>query len=71
MAMKFFPLQHSVTPEIGIHGIPMNDFSHSESGGVRLSKLSIGLDMNEPSSCNWKTTTGVHFKVGEVNVGFD
>jgi hypothetical protein len=41
----------------------MNNFSQSASQGLRLSKLSIGLDFNEPSTSNWRTSTGVYFKV--------
>ncbi|KAL5149205.1 Bet1-like SNARE 1-1 [Glycine soja] len=36
-------IKHSVSPEVGVHGIPMNNFSHSLSRGVRLSELSMGL----------------------------
>lgn len=67
---EVFPSQHSVSPEVRIHGIPMNNFSHSASRGMRLSKLSIGLDMNEPSTSNWSTTTGVYFKVCGVYYWF-
>ncbi|KAE9611441.1 hypothetical protein Lal_00011862 [Lupinus albus] len=62
LGQQSLTIQHSVSPEVGIHGIPMNNFSHSESRGVRLSKSSIGLDMHEPSSSNWSTTTSVYFK---------
>ncbi|XP_027368068.1 outer envelope protein 80, chloroplastic-like [Abrus precatorius] len=56
-------IQHSVSPEVSIHGIPINNFSHTASQGVKLSKLSIGMNMNEPSSSSsWRNTTGVYFK---------
>ncbi|KEH42570.1 outer membrane OMP85 family protein [Medicago truncatula] len=55
-------IQHLISPEVGIHGVPMNNFSQSVSQGLRLSKLSIGLDFNEPSTSNWSTSTGVYFK---------
>nr|XP_029145704.1 uncharacterized protein LOC112718312 [Arachis hypogaea] len=62
LGQRSLNIVHSLKPEIGIHGIPVNNFCHSASGDVKISKLSIGLDMNEPSSYNWKTTTSVHFK---------
>ncbi|XP_057425005.1 outer envelope protein 39, chloroplastic-like isoform X2 [Lotus japonicus] len=62
LGQKCLILQHSASPEIRIHGIPMNNFSHSTSRGVRLSKLSIGMDINEPSTSNWSSITGVYFK---------
>ncbi|KAG4981950.1 hypothetical protein JHK87_026699 [Glycine soja] len=59
-------IKHSVSPEVGIHGIPMNKFSHSLSRGVRLSKLSIGFDYIAPSESDSSKAkaTGVYFKVG-------
>ncbi|XP_054800646.1 outer envelope protein 39, chloroplastic-like [Prosopis cineraria] len=57
-------LQHVISPEVGIHGIPTHKFSHSSSGDVRSSKLSIGFDYMDESSAssNWSTTTSVNFK---------
>ncbi|KAG4396905.1 hypothetical protein GLYMA_10G034900v4 [Glycine max] len=57
-------IKHSVSPEVGIHGIPMNKFSHSLSRGVRLSKLSIGFDYIAPSESDSSKAkaTGVYFK---------
>ncbi|KAK7393430.1 hypothetical protein VNO78_21986 [Psophocarpus tetragonolobus] len=57
-------IKHSVSPEVGIHGIPVNNFSHSLSQGVRLSKLSIGYDYIGPSESDSTTckATGVYFK---------
>ncbi|RDX95581.1 hypothetical protein CR513_21877, partial [Mucuna pruriens] len=57
-------IKHSVSPEVGIHGIPLNKFSHSLCRGVRLSKLSIGYDSIEPSesdSSKGKATARFHF----------
>ncbi|KAI4301132.1 hypothetical protein L6164_034444 [Bauhinia variegata] len=62
LGQRSLTLQHSVSPEVGIHGIPMKNFSHSASGDVNLSQLSIGLDMNEPSTSNWNNTTSISFK---------
>ncbi|KAK7270324.1 hypothetical protein RIF29_23383 [Crotalaria pallida] len=62
LGQQSITIQHSVSPEVGIHGIPMNNFSHSASRGARLSKFSIGLDMHEPSSSKWSNTTSVYFK---------
>ncbi|KAK7345795.1 hypothetical protein VNO77_16406 [Canavalia gladiata] len=62
LGQQTLTIQHSVSPEVGIHGIPINNFSHSTNGGVRLSKLSIGIDMNEPSRSSWRNTTGIYLK---------
>ncbi|XP_052731123.1 outer envelope protein 39, chloroplastic [Vigna angularis] len=57
-------IKHSVSPEVRIHGIPMNSFRHSQSQGVRLSELSIGFDYVEPSESDSTKgkATGVYFK---------
>lgn len=55
--------QHSLSPEIGVHGIPVDNFSRSGSGGVNLSRFSVGLDLNEPASSKWSSTTSVKFEV--------
>lgn len=60
----FFNLvQHSLSPEIGVHGTPVDNFSRSGSGGVNLSKLAVGLDLSEPASSKWSSTTSVKFEV--------
>lgn len=65
LAHKSFVVQHSLSPEIGIHGIPVNNFSRSGSGGVNLSRLSVGMDLKEhvssegSSSCS---TTSIKFE---------
>lgn len=55
--------QHSLSPEIGVHGTPYDNFSRSGSGGVNLSKLAVGLDLSEPASSKWSSTTSVKFEV--------
>lgn len=55
--------QHSLSPEIGVHGTPVDNFSRSGSGGVNLSKLAVGLDLSEPASSKWSSTTSVKFEV--------
>ncbi|KAL5575024.1 hypothetical protein UlMin_016723 [Ulmus minor] len=62
LAQQSFIIQHSVSPEIGIHGIPVDNFSRSGSGGVNLSKLSVGMDLNEPASSKWSSTTSIKFE---------
>lgn len=56
-------MQHSLSPEIGVHGVPVDNFSRSGSGGVNLSKLSVGMDLNEPASSKWSSTTSIKFEV--------
>ncbi|ESW16920.1 hypothetical protein PHAVU_007G195200 [Phaseolus vulgaris] len=57
-------IKHSVSPEVGIYGIPMNNFRHSQSQGVRLSKLWIGFDYVAPSETDSSKgkATSVYFK---------
>lgn len=62
LAQQSFVLQHSLSPEIGIHGIPVNNFSRSGSGGVNLSRLSVGMDLKEPASSKWSSTTSIKFE---------
>ncbi|XP_068338032.1 outer envelope protein 39, chloroplastic [Pyrus communis] len=62
LAQQSFVIQHSISPEIGVHGIPMDNFSRSGSGGVNLSRLSVGMDLNEPSSSKWSSTTSIKFE---------
>lgn len=56
--------QHSISPEIGVHGLPIDNFSRSGSGGVNLCRFSAGVDLNEPASSNWSSTTSIKFEVG-------
>ncbi|OAY52165.1 hypothetical protein MANES_04G062700v8 [Manihot esculenta] len=62
LAQQCFIMQHSVSPEIGIHGTPADNFSRSGSGGVNLSRFSVGLDLNEPASSQWSCTTSIKFE---------
>lgn len=41
----------------------MDNFSRSASGGVNLSRLSVGMDLNEPASSKWSSTTSIKFEV--------
>lgn len=60
---NYFALQHSVSPELAIHGIPVDNFSRTTSGGVNLSRFSAGIDLSEPASSNWSSKTSVKFEV--------
>jgi len=60
---NYLVVQHSVSPEIGVHGLPDDNFSRSGSGGVNLSRLSAGLDLSEPASSNWSSKTSIKFEV--------
>uniref|UniRef100_A0A2P2KXW6 Bacterial surface antigen (D15) domain-containing protein n=1 Tax=Rhizophora mucronata TaxID=61149 RepID=A0A2P2KXW6_RHIMU len=62
LSQQCFLIHHSVSPEIGVHGIPIDNFSRSGSGGVNLSRLSVGLDLNEPASSPWSSTTTIKFE---------
>ncbi|XP_044504648.1 outer envelope protein 39, chloroplastic-like isoform X2 [Mangifera indica] len=62
LTQQCFFVQHSLSEEIGIHGVPIENFSHSGSGGVNLSRLSLGLDMSEPASSRWTSTTSIKFE---------
>ena len=59
-----FGIQHSLSPEIGVHGFTTDNFSRSVSGGVNLSRFSVGMDLNDPASSNWSNTTSIRFEVG-------
>ncbi|KAG6789134.1 hypothetical protein POTOM_005224 [Populus tomentosa] len=62
LSQKCFVIQHSFSPEIGVHGIPIDNFSRSGSGGVNLSRISVGLDRNEPATSDWSSTTSIKFE---------
>ncbi|KAK9279192.1 hypothetical protein L1049_012870 [Liquidambar formosana] len=62
LAQQSFVIQHSISPEIGVHGLPIDNFSRSGSGGVNLSRFSVGLDLNEPASSNWSSMTSIKFE---------
>ncbi|XP_074574294.1 outer envelope protein 39, chloroplastic-like [Curcuma longa] len=57
-----FTFQHSVAPEIAVHGLPVDHFSRSESGDVNLCRFSAGVDFNEPSTSHWCSTTSIKFE---------
>ncbi|KAL9235403.1 hypothetical protein vseg_010162 [Gypsophila vaccaria] len=52
-------VQHSISPEIGVHGLPVDNFSQAGSGGVNLCRSSVGLELSEPASSNWSSTTSI------------
>ncbi|XP_050224970.1 outer envelope protein 39, chloroplastic isoform X2 [Mercurialis annua] len=62
LAQHCFIIQHSFSPEIAVHGTPVQNFSHSGSGGVNLSQFSIGVDLSEPASSKWSNTTSIKFE---------
>ncbi|KAH8520655.1 hypothetical protein H0E87_001920 [Populus deltoides] len=62
LSQKCFVIQHSFSPEIGVHGTPIDNFSRSGSGGVNLSRISVGLDRNEPATSDWSSTTSIKFE---------
>ncbi|KAG6760744.1 hypothetical protein POTOM_033924 [Populus tomentosa] len=62
LCQKCFVIQHSFSPEIGVHGTPIDNFSRSGSGDVNLSRLSVGLDRNEPASSDWSSSTSIKFE---------
>ncbi|CAI9105790.1 OLC1v1004803C2 [Oldenlandia corymbosa var. corymbosa] len=62
LPQQSFVVQHSVSPEIGVHGVPVDNFSRSGSGGVNLCRLSAGLDLSEPASSNWSSKTSIKFE---------
>jgi len=54
--------QHSMTPEVAVHGFPADNFTRSGSRGINLSRLSFGLELNEPATSNWTSGTSVKFE---------
>lgn len=62
LSQHAFTIQHSISPEIGIHGIPVDNFSRSGSEGVNLCRLSAGVDLSEPASSNWSSKTSIKFE---------
>lgn len=53
-----------MSPEIGVHGVPIDNFSRSGSGGVNLSRLSVGIDLNESASSKRSSTASINFEHG-------
>lgn len=62
LPQKSFVIQHSISPEIGVHGVPVDNFSRSGSGSVNLCRFSLGLDLNEPASSHWSSKTSIKFE---------
>lgn len=62
LSQQSFSIQHSVSPEIGVHGVPVDNYSRSGSGGVNLCRFSAGLDLSEPASSNWSSKTSIKFE---------
>lgn len=62
LSQQSFVFQHSITPEVAVHGLPINNFSRSGSGGVNLCRISAGVDLNEPATSHWSTTTSLKFE---------
>ncbi|PIN01916.1 hypothetical protein CDL12_25572 [Handroanthus impetiginosus] len=68
LSQHAFIIQHSMSPETGIHGIPVDNFSRTRSGGVNLRRFSAGVDLSEPASSNWSSKTSVKIEhVSPVN----
>ncbi|KAI3874670.1 hypothetical protein MKX03_015147, partial [Papaver bracteatum] len=55
-------LDHSISPEIGVHSFPVDNFLRSGSDGVNLLPFSA-VDLNEPALSNWNSTTNIKFEV--------
>ncbi|KAH9699417.1 Outer envelope protein 39 [Citrus sinensis] len=68
LSQQCFVIQHSLSPEVGVHGVPIDNFSRSGSGGVNLSRLSLGLDISEPISSKWSNTTSLKFELALQHV---
>ncbi|URE13786.1 outer envelope protein of 80 kDa [Musa troglodytarum] len=62
LSQQSFTIQHSVAPEIAVHGLPVDHFTRSGSGGVNLSRFSVGVDFNEPSTSHWGSKTSIKFE---------
>ncbi|KAM7528236.1 hypothetical protein LguiB_031646 [Lonicera macranthoides] len=65
-AQQSYVIQHTISPEIAVHGLPLENFSRSGSGGVNLCRFSAGLDLNEPereaANSNLSSKTTVKFE---------
>ncbi|KAM3405234.1 hypothetical protein ACQJBY_007994 [Aegilops geniculata] len=62
LSQQSFVIQHSMTPEIAVHGFPADNFTRSGSRGVNLSRLSLGVEINEPTTSKWTSGTSVKFE---------
>ncbi|KAK1270463.1 hypothetical protein QJS04_geneDACA012916 [Acorus gramineus] len=59
LSQQSFVVQHSITPEIGVLGVPLEGFTHSGGCGINLRRFSMGVDFSEPPSSHWSSTTSV------------
>ncbi|KAF0925264.1 hypothetical protein E2562_015975 [Oryza meyeriana var. granulata] len=62
LSQQSFVIQHTMTPEIAVHGFPADNFTRSGSRGINLSRLSLGVELNEPATSNWTSGTSVKFE---------
>ncbi|KAJ1263592.1 hypothetical protein BS78_09G197600 [Paspalum vaginatum] len=62
LSQQSFVIQHSMTPEVAVHGFPADNFTRSGSRGINISRLSFGLELNEPATSNWTSGTSVKFE---------
>ncbi|KAH0455473.1 hypothetical protein IEQ34_015505 [Dendrobium chrysotoxum] len=63
LSQQSFIIQHSITPEIAVHGMPVNRLSQMGSGGINISRFSTGVDLAEPPSTKWSTKTNIRFEL--------
>lgn len=62
VSQQSFVIQHSITPEVAVHGIPVNRLSQTEGGEINISRLSVGVDLTEPPNTKWSTKTSIRFE---------
>ncbi|RWR80322.1 Bacterial surface antigen D15 [Cinnamomum micranthum f. kanehirae] len=62
LAQQSFVIQHSISPEIAVHGLPVDNFSRSGSRGVNLCRFSAGIDLSEPATSKWSSNTSLKFE---------
>ncbi|KAH7661686.1 Bacterial surface antigen (D15) domain-containing protein [Dioscorea alata] len=61
-AQQSFVVQHSIAPEIGVHGLPTEHYPHSGIGWINLSRFSAGVELTEPATSNWSSSTSIRFE---------
>ncbi|KAJ0982631.1 hypothetical protein J5N97_010886 [Dioscorea zingiberensis] len=61
-SQQSFVIQHSIAPEIGVHGLRTEHYPHSGTGWINLSRLSAGVELTEPATSNWSSSTSVRFE---------
>ncbi|KAG0466092.1 hypothetical protein HPP92_017117 [Vanilla planifolia] len=59
LSQQSFVIQHSITPEIAVHGMPINSLSQLGNGGINISRFSAGVDLSDPPSTKWSTKTSI------------